>query len=184
VLLTLAGHQPTADWIGSTLLRILTDDRFTASPLGGRNSVTQAMNEVLWEESPTQVLAGRWAARDTRLADRDLRAGDLLLLGLQGANNDPAIREGRAVADGASGGNGAHFAFGHGARRCPFPAQEIAETVTRTGVEILLDRLPDVEPATPPGGPARRATPWLRGPAALPARFTAVPVRGTGLVVP
>lgn len=46
-----AGHQPTADWIGNSLRLMLTDDRFAASLFGGRHSVAEAMNEVLWEDT-------------------------------------------------------------------------------------------------------------------------------------
>ncbi|MEV7320475.1 cytochrome P450 [Streptomyces sp. NPDC093970] len=167
-----AGHQPTADWIGNSLRLMLTDDRFAASLFGGRNSVAEAMNEVLWEDTPTQNVAGRWAARDTQLGGRRIRAGDLLLLGLQGANSDPQVR---TDASALTGGNSAHFSFGHGEHRCPFPAQEVAEVIARTGIEVVLDRLPDIDLAVPADSLARRPSPWLRGLTELPVRFTPVP---------
>ena len=167
-----AGHQPTADWIGNSLHLMLTDERFAASLFGGRNSVADAMNEVLWEDTPTQNVAGRWASRDTQLGGRRIRAGDLLLLGLQGANSDPQVRtDGSAL----TGGNSAHFSFGHGEHRCPFPAQEVAEVIARTGIEVVLDRLPDIDLAIPAESLTRRPSPWLRGLAELPVRFTPVP---------
>ncbi|MFF3909381.1 cytochrome P450 [Streptomyces sp. NPDC001848] len=171
-----AGHQPTADWIGNSLRLMLTDERFAASLFGGRNSVAEAMNEVLWEDTPTQNVAGRWASRDTRLGGRHIRAGDLLLLGLQGANRDPQVR-----TDGAelTGGNNAHFSFGHGEHRCPFPAQEVAEVIARTGIEVVLDRLPDIDLAVPAEELTRRPSPWLRGLTALPVRFTPTPAVGS-----
>ncbi|MEU0126925.1 cytochrome P450 [Streptomyces sp. NPDC006289] len=170
--ITAAGHLTTADWIGNSLRLMLTEDQFADSLAGGRRSVGDAMNEVLWEESPTQILAGRWAVRDTRLGGRDIRAGDMLLLGLGAANTDPLIRQ-----DMGSGGaghhasNGAHLAFSHGEYRCPFPAQEIAETIARTGIEVLLDRLPDLELAVPAEDLVRRPSAFLRGMNALPVRF-------------
>ncbi|GGM03059.1 cytochrome P450 [Streptomyces fumigatiscleroticus] len=170
-----AGHQPTADWIGNSLRLMLTDERFAASLFGGRNSVAEAMNEVLWEDTPTQNVAGRWASRDTRLGGRRIRAGDMLLLGLQGANSDPQVRtDGSAL----TGGNGAHFSFGHGEHRCPFPAQEIAEVIARTGIEVVLDRLPDIDLAVPATALARRPSPWLRGLTELPVTFTPTPALG------
>ncbi|WP_181795312.1 cytochrome P450 [Streptomyces sp. WELS2] len=169
-----AGHQPTADWIGNSLRLMLTDDRFAASLFGGRNSVAEAMNEVLWEDTPTQNVAGRWAARDTRLGGRAVRAGDLLLLGLQGANSDPQVR---TDASELTGGNNAHFSFGHGEHRCPFPAQEVAEVIARTGIEVVLDRLPDIDLAAPADSLTRRPSPWLRGLTRLPVRFSPVPAR-------
>src|SRR5690606_36241396 len=68
-----AGHQPTADWIGNSLHLRLTDSRFAASLFGGRNSVAEAMNEVLWEDTPTQNVAGRWASRDTQIGRASCR---------------------------------------------------------------------------------------------------------------
>ncbi|MFV2118211.1 cytochrome P450 [Streptomyces sp. Act-28] len=170
-----AGHQPTADWIGNSLRLMLTDERFAASLFGGRNSVAEAMNEVLWEDTPTQNVAGRWASRDTRLGGRHVKAGDLLLLGLQAANSDPQVR-----TDGAAltGGNSAHFSFGHGEHRCPFPAQEVAEVIARTGIEVVLDRLPDIDLAVPAESLTRRPSPWLRGLTELPVRFTPTPALG------
>ncbi|NEC30566.1 cytochrome P450 [Streptomyces sp. SID8111] len=170
-----AGHQPTADWIGNSLHLMLTDTRFAASLFGGRNSIAEAMNEVLWEDTPTQNVAGRWASRDTQLGGRRIRAGDLLLLGLQGANADPQVRtDGSAL----TGGNGAHFSFGHGEHRCPFPAQEIAEVIARTGIEVVLDRLPDIDLAVPAASLSRRPSPWLRGLSELPVTFTPTPALG------
>ncbi|MDK0523319.1 cytochrome P450 [Streptomyces sp. ML-6] len=178
--ITAAGHLTTADWIGNSLRLMLTDDEFAVALSGGRHSVAEAMNEVLWEECPTQILAGRWAARDTRLGERSIRAGDMLLLGLGAANTDPHIRQHLSVAGGSYGrsGNGAHMAFSHGEYRCPFPAQEIAEIIARTGIEVLLDRLPDLELSVPAEELVRRQSAFLRGMTALPVRFS--PVRPTG----
>ncbi|GGX19230.1 cytochrome P450 [Streptomyces malachitofuscus] len=170
-----AGHQPTADWMGNSLHLMLTDGRFAASLFGGRNSIAEAMNEVLWEDTPTQNVAARWASRDTQLGGRRIRGGDMLLLGLQGANSDPQVRtDGSAL----TGGNSAHFSFGHGEHRCPFPAQEIAEVIARTGIEVVLDRLPDIDLAVPAASLTRRPSPWLRGLSELPVTFTPTPALG------
>ncbi|MEV0247002.1 cytochrome P450 [Nocardia sp. NPDC050712] len=176
---TAAGYLPTADWIGNSVRLMLTDDRFAAALGGGRRSVGQAMNEVLWEDTPTQILAGRWAARDTRLADKIIRAGDLVLLGLGAANADPHVRQHVSVnTEPAHAGNSAHFSFSYGEYRCPFPAQQIAEIIARTGVEVLLDRLPDVDLAVPAQTLVRRPSAFLRGMTSLPVVFT--PVRAVG----
>ncbi|WSY86944.1 cytochrome P450 [Streptomyces sp. NBC_00876] len=170
-----AGHQPTSDWIGNSLRLMLTDDRFAASLSGGRHSVGEAMNEVLWEDTPSQNIAGRWASRDTHLGGRHIKAGDLLVLSLAGANSDPQVR-----TDGSTltGGNNAFFAFSHGDHRCPFPAQETAEVIARTAIEVILDRLPDVDLAVPADRLTRRPSPWLRGLTDLPVRFTPTPALG------
>ncbi|MBF6357367.1 cytochrome P450 [Nocardia higoensis] len=177
--ITAAGYLPTSDWLVNSVRLMLVDDRFAAALGGGRHSIGQAMNEVLWEEAPTQILAGRWATRDTRLGNQVIRAGDMLLLGLGAANSDPHVRQ--QLGDGpepAQAGNSAHFAFSHGEFRCPFPAQQIAEVISRTGIEVLLDRLPDIDLAVPEHELVRKPNPWLRGLSSVPVRYTPVPVVG------
>ncbi|MGW7516525.1 cytochrome P450 [Streptomyces sp. NPDC054796] len=164
-----AGHQPTADWIGNSLRLTFTDDRFSASLSGGRHSVGEAMNEVLWEETPTQNVAGRWAARDTQLGGKRVRGGDLLILSLAAANADPQVRPDQHSF---TGGNNAFLSFGHGDHRCPYPAQDIAEAIARTGIEVLLDRLPDADLAVSRQALVWRPSPWLRGLESLPVHFT------------
>lgn len=177
--LTAAGHLPTADWIGNSLRLMLTDDRFAASMSGGRHSVGEAMNEVLWEDTPTQILAGRWTARDTQLGGQHLETGDLVLLGLAGANADPDVRSAMPTgAGGLTGGNNAFFSFSHGEHGCPFPAREIAEVIARTGIEVLLDRLPDTDLSVPAQMLRRRPSAFLRGMSALPVKFTPTPAVG------
>jgi cytochrome P450 len=174
--ITAAGHLPTADWIGNSVRLMLTDDRFAASLTGNRRSIPEAMNEVLWEDTPTQILAGRWAATDTRLGGQLVRAGDMLLLGLAGANSDPKVHfTDDGVDTGLRGGNSSHFAFSHGEFQCPYQAQEIAGTIARIGIEVLLDRLPEIDLAVEPGALARRPSPFLRGMTALPVRFSPTP---------
>ncbi|MFJ4921020.1 cytochrome P450 [Streptomyces sp. NPDC088725] len=170
-----AGHQPIADWISSSVRLTLTDERFAASLSGGRHYVAEAMNEVLWEDTPTQNVAGRWATRDTRLGNHDIRSGDLLILSYAGANFDPQVRTDSSTL---TGGNSAFFSFGHGEHRCPFPAQEIAEVIARTGIEVLLDRLPDIDLAVSAEELVRRPSPWFCGLDRLPVRFTPTPVVG------
>ena len=129
------------------------------------------MNEVLWEDTPTQNVAGRWAARDTHLGGRHIRAGDLLLLGLAAANGDPQVRtDGSAL----TGGNHAFLSFGHGEHRCPYPAPLLADVIARTAVETLLERLPDLVLAVDPEELTWRPSIWMRGLTALPVEFTPV----------
>ncbi|WP_433600177.1 cytochrome P450 [Nocardia sp. CA-135953] len=175
---TAAAHLSTADWIGNSVRLMLTDDRFAAALGGARSSVGKAMNEVLWEDTPTQIHAGRWAARDTRLGEKIIRAGDMLLLGLAGANADPHIRQHLGGDTDTHAGNSAHFSFSYGEYRCPFPAQQIAEIIASTGIEVLLDRLPDLDLAVPAQTLVRRPSAFLRGMTSLPVVFT--PVRALG----
>jgi cytochrome P450 len=171
LIMMIAGQDPTANWIGNTLRLMLVDDRFSLTLAGGRRSVGQAMNEVLWEESPAQNTF-RWATRDTQLGGRRIRAGDALVICLAGANSDPLVRP---ELDARSRGNHAHFSFGHGDHGCPYPAPELGEVIAETAVEVLLDRLPDVRLAVPPNELEWRPAFRVRGLTALPVKFSPTP---------
>ncbi|GAB3445602.1 cytochrome P450 [Actinophytocola sediminis] len=167
VVLT-AAHQHTTNWIGNTIRLMLTDDRFATSLSGGRASVGDALNEVLWHDTPTQNYIGRIATRDTRLGGQRIRAGDMLVLGLAAANADPHVR----TEDPGAGGNRAQMSFGHGEHGCPYPAPELAEAIAKTSVEVLLDRLPDLTLAVPQEALDWRASVWMRALTHLPVTFT------------
>jgi cytochrome P450 len=169
ILLMTAGQDTTANWIGNTLRLMLTDERFAVTLSGGRRSAVQALNEVLWEDSPSQNSIGRWAVVDTQLGGQRIRAGDAIILGLAAANADPQVRP---DSYGGSAGNHAHMSFGHGEHGCPHPAPEIAEVIAYTAVEVLLDRLPDVMLAVAADALVWRTSIQMRGLSALPVIFT------------
>lgn len=164
LVVLLQAHQQTTNWIGNTIGLMLTDARFAITLSGGRASVGDALNEVLWHDTPTQNYLGRVATRDTALGGQRIRAGDLLVLGLAAANADPQVRP----ADGAVG-NRAMMSFGHGEHGCPYPAPEIAEIIAKASVEVLIDRLPDLVLSE---ALEWRSSVWTRGLTRLPVTFT------------
>ncbi|MER6630553.1 cytochrome P450 [Streptomyces sp. NPDC000987] len=163
-----AAQQPTANWICNTLRLLLTDERFAVNVSGGRVSVGDALNEVLWLDTPTQNFIGRWAVRDTQLGGRLIREGDCLVLGLAAANTDPQIWPDSHV--GAE--NSAHLSFSNGEHRCPYPAPLLADVMARTAVETLLERLPDIVLGVEPWELTWRPSVWMRGLTSMPVRFT------------
>lgn len=163
-----AAQAPTGNWIGNTLRLMLIDDGFSLILQGGRSSVGEALNEVLWKNTPTQNFIGRWAVHACELGGRRIRQGDLLVLGLAAANCDPRLNTGDLSSHAS---NRAQMSFGHGEHGCPFPAPMVAEVIARTAVETLLDRLPDVRMAVTPEQLRWRPSVWMRGLFELPARF-------------
>ncbi|MET9974346.1 cytochrome P450 [Streptomyces microflavus] len=170
-----AAQQPTANWICNTLRLLLTDERFALNVSGGRLSVGEALNEVLWLDTPTQNFIGRWAVRDVQLGGRHIRAGDCLVLGIAAANTDPEIWPESYV--GAE--NAAHLSFSSGEHRCPYPAPLLADVMARTAVETLLERLPDLMLAVDPAELHWRPSVWMRGLSELPVVFSPVTQQGT-----
>ena len=170
MLITLA-QCTTPYWIGNTIRLMLTDDRFAVTLSGGRRSVAEAMNEVLWEDTPLQNWVGRYPVRATQLGGQRIGAGDLVVLGIAAANADPQVWPDSGTR---AEGNHAHLSFGHGERGCPYPTKEVAEVIARTAVEVLLDRLPDVMLSVPAQQLEWLDSVWIRGLAALPVSFTPV----------
>lgn len=164
LVVLLQSHQQTTNWIGNTIGLMLTDERFAITLSGGRASVGDALNEVLWHDTPTQNYLGRVATRDTALGGQRIRTGDLLVLGLAAANADPHVRPAEGTV-----GNRAMMSFGHGEHGCPYPAPELAEIIAKTSVEVLIDRLPDLVLAERLDW---RSSVWTRGLLRLPVTFT------------
>lgn len=166
-VMLVAGNQTTVNWISTTVRVLLTDPAFRSSLTGGHLSVDDALDLVLWRFPPTQNFPARYATRDLRFGGQDIRAGDMLILGLAGANADPQVLppDGVPVV-----GNRSHLAFGAGPHTCP--AQDPARLITRTAVDTLRHRLPDLELAVPESELAWVKSPWSKGLAALPVRFT------------
>lgn len=162
-------HLTTSDWMANALRLMLTDPHFAVGLAGGRHDIAHVLDEVLWADPPMQNFVGRWATRDTELGGRSIRAGDLLVLGLAAANADPAVRS----QSGASSGNRAHVAYSNGEHGCPDPARELSRVIASTGIEILLDRLPDLALAVPEEDLTWRPSIWMRGLTSLPAHFAA-----------
>ena len=166
-----AGQQPTVNWIGSTLRLMLIDDEFSLSLQGGRTSLDQALNEVLWQDPPVHNLFGRWALEDVDLGGCRIGKGDFICASLAAANTDARFR---ADAGPETGVNRAHVAFGHGEHSCPVGAPEVAEVIAKTAVEVLLDRLPDTHLSVPAGDLRWNESAWLRSLESLPVSFTPV----------
>ncbi|MFB7669363.1 cytochrome P450 [Kitasatospora sp. NPDC056138] len=167
-LVMLATNETTTNLIANTLRMVLTDSRFHASLTGGLMTVSEAVEQVLWDEPPLMVCPGRWATSDTELADRHIKAGDLLLLGLAAGNVDPAVRPDPTAR---LHGNRSHLAFSRGPHECP--GQDIGRAITDSAVETLLTRLPDVQLAVPEAELSWTSSTWARHLNALPVQFAA-----------
>ncbi|MGY0057246.1 cytochrome P450 [Streptomyces sp. LZ34] len=176
VMMLMAAALPlTSYWIGNTLRLMLTDERFAMTLTGNRRSIGEAMNEVLWADSPLQNLIGRYATRDTVLGGQRIRTGDLVVLCLAAANADPLL-----WPDGLVGhaGNHSHVAFSGGDYGCPVGGPETARIIAETAIEVLLDRVPDLTLAVAPDELKWADSVWYRCLESLPVTFTPTRVAG------
>lgn len=164
-LLLQAGHGTTTNAVGSAFRQLAEDPaeqrRLRAEPA----RIAGFVEEVLRLWSPARLLA-RTAARDVRIRDRDIRAGEKVALMFSSANRDEDVFPNAGVFDADRRPN-RHLAFGRGIHTCL--GAPLARIEVRIAVEELLRRTVWVEPA----GPVTMA-PWPHiGPEVLPLRFFA-----------
>ncbi|GGU38034.1 cytochrome P450 [Streptomyces lavendofoliae] len=138
-LALVAALEPTANLIANTLRMVLTDRRFRGHLSGGQMTLPDALDHVLWDHPPLSVVPTRWATGDTRLGGRHIMAGDMVMLGLAAGNVDPGIRPDLTVP---MHGNRSHLSFGAGPHECP--GQDLGRAIAETGIDLLLERVPDL----------------------------------------
>jgi cytochrome P450 len=161
-------------WVALTLRLVLTDERFSARWRGGRIDLDQALDEVLWRDTPVpNSCLPRFATKDAVLGGAQIREGDAVVLAMAGANRDPAM-----FTDDLEVGNRSHLAWGTGPHACP--ARRQARLITRTAVQRIRQEL-TLTLDVPVDQIRWAATPWVRHPQALPARYRREATRGTEL---
>ena len=160
------GYETTTNLVSNTLRMVLTDPRFRASLTGGLMTLTDAVEQMLWDEPPLLVCPARFATHDMQFGDKEIREGDMLLLGIAAGNADPEIRP---DLDAPMHGNRSHLSFSRGPHECS--GQEIARAITDTGVDVLLNRLPDLHLAVSEDQLTWTSSTWSRHLDALPVKF-------------
>ncbi|GLW66357.1 cytochrome P450 [Actinomadura rubrobrunea] len=126
-----------------------------------------ALLDAAIEESlrlePSAAVVDRYATRDVRLGEADIRKGDLVRVSIAGANRDPAVFSDPDRFDVRRANLSDHVAFARGPHFC-FGAP-LARLETRTALAALLERLPGLrlDPAFPtsPKGLVFRKPPHL-----------------------
>ncbi|MFP8941290.1 cytochrome P450 [Streptomyces fenghuangensis] len=166
-LVLVLAHEATTNLMVNTLRMVLTDPRFRGTLNGGQMTLPAAVEQILWDEPPLTVLPARFPRYDMEIAGREVREGDLLLLGLAAGNADPAT--GRTTGQ-EMHGNRSHLSFNSGPHECP--GQDIGRAVTGSGIDTLIARLPDLRLAVPEEELTWTSSSWSRRLDALPVRFT------------
>jgi cytochrome P450 len=165
-LVIILGYETTTNLVSNTLRMVLTDPRFRASLTGGLMTLPDAVEQMLWDDPPLLVCPARFATHDTQFGGQEIHKGDMLLIGIAAANTDPEIRP---DLDAPMHGNRSHLSFSRGPHECS--GQEIARAITDTGVDVLLNRLPDLHLAVPEDQLSWTVVTWSRHLDALPVTF-------------
>jgi cytochrome P450 len=163
-LMLIAGIDTTWSSIGAALWHLAEhpDDRrrLVEEPA----LIPVAVEELLRAYSP--VTMARIARHDTTIGDREVKAGERVLLSFPAANRDPAVFE-RADEVVIDREVNRHVAFGVGIHRCV--GSNLARMEMQVAIEEFLAMIPEFELTDPD------AVTWaggqVRGPRNLPVRF-------------
>ncbi len=136
-----AGSETTTKLITSTFALLLPDRSLYERVRSDHSLIPSLVEEALRLEPPVQG-AFRLATVDTKIGDVDVPAGSALWLVYASGNRDKAEYASPEDLDLDQAGR-QHLAFGFGEHYCLGAA--LARLQTSTAIEILLDRLPELE---------------------------------------
>ncbi|OSC22375.1 cytochrome [Mycobacterium vulneris] len=167
IIIAIAGHETTANLLGSAMVRLLAPQPDGAYPLDSITTVDDSLlTELLRLDGPVQTVA-RTATQDHVFGDITIRTGEPALVVLAAANRDPAVfnNPDRLRSDLP---RPAPLTFGHGAHYCL--GAPLARLETAIALQQVLTRQPALR-----GNPTWRDNPAIRGPQTLPCALMAAP---------
>ncbi|MFD7547919.1 cytochrome P450 [Streptomyces sp. NPDC059578] len=164
------GVEPERNLIANALLLLLSPEARSTSGRGAGLLVEDALDHVLWNNSPIANYATHFPVQDIALGDITLTANDPVVISFAAANTDPSLTDARLTLS-----KGAHLAWGAGPHSCP--AKSPARIIALTAIERLLNALPDLALAIPEEKLEWRPGPFHRAMASLPVLFSPAPAR-------
>jgi pimeloyl-[acyl-carrier protein] synthase len=145
VLLFFAGHETTVNLLGNGTLALLESAGQWAALLDDLSTARPVVEEMLRFDTPVQR-ASRVALADTEIAGRLVRAGELIIVLIAGANRDPA-RFGDPDRFDVGRPDAGHLAFASGPHYC------VGATLARAEAEIAVASLARRYPRLALAGP-------------------------------
>ncbi|MEU9097403.1 cytochrome P450 [Streptomyces sp. NPDC048361] len=165
VLLLIAGHETTTNFLGNAVLALLLHPDALAVLREDPDRVPAALDELLRFDSPVSTATFRYATEAFTLGSAEIPAGAPVAIALGAANRDP---ERFAAPDRLDWDRdaAAHLGFGHGIHRCV--GAPLAKAEGEIVLRALLARFPGLRLAVPPDRLPWRHTRLVRGLASLP----------------
>ncbi|MER6117146.1 cytochrome P450 [Streptomyces sp. NPDC001743] len=167
-LLLVAGHETTVNLISNGVRALLTHPEQLAALRADFGLLDGAVEEMLRYEGPVENSTFRLALEDVRIGSRTIRAGDLVLVSLAGADRDPGRYPAPDRFDIRRETQG-HLAFGHGIHFCL--GAPLARMEGRIAIRTLLERCPGLGPDPDAGEPDWLPGLLIRGVRRLPVRW-------------
>ncbi|MFR0353048.1 cytochrome P450 family protein [Streptomyces sediminimaris] len=173
-VLLFAGFETTINLIGNGTYALLRDPGQRARlqeavEHGDTALLDTAVEELLRYDGPVELATWRFATEPLAIGGQRVATGDPVLVVLAAADRDPARFTEPDTLD-LSRRDNPHLGYGHGIHYCL--GAPLARLETRTALETLLRRLPDLDLAADPADLRRRGGLIMRGLRELPVRFT------------
>ncbi|MFJ7773448.1 cytochrome P450 [Streptomyces sp. NPDC097107] len=165
VLLLVAGHETTTNFLGNAALALLQRraelDRLQENP----DDIPAVLDELLRFDSPVSTATFRFTTEAVTLGCTDIPAGVPVLVALGAANRDPERFPSPDLLE-LDRDAGAHLSFGHGIHRCV--GAPLAKAEAEIALRAVLTRFPGIRLAAQPDQLDWRRTRLVRGLASLP----------------
>ena len=167
ILLLIAGHETTANLIGSGMLALLQNPRQYEKLKQDPALIKPAIEEFLRLVNPVQA-SNRFAAVDLEIGGVRIPKGSHVMLTISAANHDPAFTANPDQLD-VTRGDVKHVAFGQGIHYCL--GAPLARLEGEIAFTSLIQRFPNMRLADPAQKLVWRPGFELRGLSSLPVVF-------------
>ncbi|HEX9999828.1 MAG TPA: cytochrome P450 [Actinoplanes sp.] len=141
------GLETSASMLALGALVLMSDESLATRMRAGED-VDQTVDELLRYLTVVQVAFPRVAIRDQQIAGVDIRAGDVVMCSLSGADRDATFGADPDQIDPSRSAGRSHLAFGYGIHRCI--GAELAKMELRIAYPALVRRFPAMRPAVDP----------------------------------
>ncbi|MER5613910.1 cytochrome P450 [Streptomyces sp. NPDC002215] len=165
VLLLVAGHETTTNFLSNAVLALLQHPAALNRLRNNPDDAPAVLDELLRFDSPVATATFRFTTEAVTLGAADIPAGVPVLVALGAANRDPERFPSPDLLD-LDRDAAAHLSFGHGIHRCV--GAPLAKAEADIALQGILTRFPGIRLGGPPGQLAWRQTRLVRGLASLP----------------
>ncbi|MFF1657046.1 cytochrome P450 [Streptomyces sp. NPDC058255] len=142
-----AGVISTSGFLTMAIVSLLQHPELQTELLAHRDRIPAAVDELLRINLSIGDGLPRLAVEDVRLGDVEVKAGELVLVLVEGANFDPKEFPDPHRVDLTRANSTTHLSFGGGRHYCP--ATALGKKHAEIALETLLDRMPALQLAVP-----------------------------------
>ncbi|MGP4001361.1 cytochrome P450 family protein [Streptomyces sp. 8N706] len=165
VLLLVAGHETTTNFIGNAILALIQHPDTLARLHDNPQLIPTVLDELLRFDAPIGIATFRYSTEALTIGATEIPAGVPVLIAPGAANRDPSQFPMPDQLD-LTRDSKSHLAFGHGIHRCL--GAPLARAEGEIALTALLTRFPGLELAVPSENLEWRQTRLMRGLESLP----------------